>query len=61
MNAHIRSLSDLAHVDAALNYLAPMTEWPRNYACEPPVGVPRSNTAPETYRVTEEHFDIIEG
>ena len=51
MNAHIRSLSDLAHVDAALNYLAPMTERPRNYACEPPVGVPRSNTAPETHRV----------
>lgn len=51
MNAHIRSLSHLAHVDAALNYLAPMTERPRNYACEPPVGVPRSNTLPETHRV----------
>ena len=51
MNAHIRPLSDLAHVDAALNYLAPMTERPRNYACEPPAGVPRSNTAPETHTV----------
>jgi hypothetical protein len=51
VNAHIRSLSDLAHVEAALNYLAPMTERPRNYACEPSVGVPRSNTAPETHRV----------
>ncbi|HZB93774.1 MAG TPA: CmcJ/NvfI family oxidoreductase, partial [Stellaceae bacterium] len=51
MNAHIRSLSGLTHVDAALNYLAPMAERPRNYACEPPVGVPRSNTAPETHRV----------
>jgi hypothetical protein len=51
MNAHIRPLSDLAHVDAALNYLAPMTERPRNYACEPPAGVPRSNTAPDTHTV----------
>jgi hypothetical protein len=51
MNAHIRPLSDLAHVDAALNYLAPMTERPRNYACEPPAGVARSNTAPETHTV----------
>jgi hypothetical protein len=51
MNAHTRSLSDLAHVDAALNYLAPMTERPRNYACDPPAGVPRSNTAPETHTV----------
>jgi hypothetical protein len=51
MSAQIRPLSDLAHVDAALNYLVPMTERPRNYACEPPAGVPRSNTAPETHTV----------
>ncbi|HUC67270.1 MAG TPA: CmcJ/NvfI family oxidoreductase [Stellaceae bacterium] len=51
MNAHNRPLSDLAHVDAALNYLAPMTARPRNYACEPPAGVPRSNTAPESHTV----------
>jgi hypothetical protein len=51
MNAHIHSLSALPHVDADLNYLAPMTERPRNYASEPPAGVPRSNTSPETHRV----------
>jgi hypothetical protein len=51
MNDYTRSLSDLPHVEAKLNYLAPMTERPRNYACEPPVGVPRSNTTPETHIV----------
>jgi hypothetical protein len=47
MNTHIQSLSDLPHVDAALSYLVPMSERPRNYAFEPPAGVPRSNTAHE--------------
>jgi hypothetical protein len=51
MNAPFRSLSTLPHVDAALNYLAPMIERPRNYACEPPAGVPRSNTAHQTHIV----------
>jgi hypothetical protein len=51
MNAGNRSLSDLPRVEATLNYLAPMAERPRNYACEPPVGVPRSNTMPETHTV----------
>jgi hypothetical protein len=51
MNAHIRPLSGLAHVDAQLNYLAPIVERPRNYACEPPAGVPRSNTAPDPHTV----------
>jgi hypothetical protein len=51
MNARMQSHSNLAHVDATVNYLAPMTERPRNYACEPPAGVARSNTAPETHKV----------
>jgi hypothetical protein len=51
MNPHIRTLSALPHVNADLNYLAPMKERPRNYASEPPAGEPRSNTAPETHRV----------
>ena len=49
MNAHIRPIADLPRVEADLHYLAPMSERPRNYASEPPAGVPRSNTAPETH------------
>jgi len=51
MNERTRSLSGLPHVDATLNYLAPMGERPRNYACEPPEGVARSNTTPESHTV----------
>ncbi|HUB94468.1 MAG TPA: CmcJ/NvfI family oxidoreductase [Stellaceae bacterium] len=51
MSTHLRSLSDLPHVDGALNYLVPMAERPRNYTYEPPAGVPRSNTLPETHIV----------
>ena len=38
---------DLPHVDATLNYLAPMAARPRNYTFEPPPGVPRSNLKSE--------------
>jgi hypothetical protein len=38
-------------VEADLNYLAPMVERPRNYAYEPPAGIPRSNTVTETHHV----------
>jgi hypothetical protein len=48
MSVHVE---DLPHVEAALNYLAPMTERPRNYTYDPPPGVPRSNTFPETHVV----------
>jgi hypothetical protein len=41
----------LPHVDAALNYLAPMTERPRNYTYDPPPGVPRSNSVGEAHIV----------
>ena len=41
----------LRHVEAELNYLSRMTERPRNYAFDPPPGIPRSNTAHETHRV----------
>jgi hypothetical protein len=40
---------DLNHVDAVLNYLAPMAERPRNYTFDPPPGVPRSNSQPEAH------------
>jgi hypothetical protein len=41
--------SDLARVDATLNYLAPMAERPRNYTFDPPPGVPRSNSTHEAH------------
>jgi len=41
----------LPHVEAALHYLAPMTERPRNYTYDPPPGVPRSNSVAETHVV----------
>jgi len=39
----------LPAVVAELNYLTPMTERPRNYASDPPLGVQRSNTTPEPH------------
>ena len=44
-------ISNLASVQADMNYLAPMLERPRNYTFEPPPGVPRSNTINEAHRV----------
>ncbi|HUK60334.1 MAG TPA: CmcJ/NvfI family oxidoreductase [Stellaceae bacterium] len=42
----------LAAVEAELNYLAPMAERARNYAYEPPAGIPRTNTTPDPHRMT---------
>jgi len=44
-------LNDLPHIDAQLNYLAPMAERPRNYTFDPPPGVPRSNSMHEAHTV----------
>ncbi|MEJ0016908.1 MAG: CmcJ/NvfI family oxidoreductase [Acetobacteraceae bacterium] len=44
-------LQDLPHIDAALNYLAPTADRPRNYTFDPPAGVPRSNSTLETHTV----------
>jgi hypothetical protein len=44
MNALAARAIDLPHVDATLNYLAPMGDRPRNYTFDPPPGVPRSNS-----------------
>jgi hypothetical protein len=41
-------LEPLPHVDAALNYLAPMAARPRSYTYEPPAGIPRSNLESDT-------------
>lgn len=43
--------TNLPHVEAELNYLAPTTERPRNYTFEPPAGVARNNTTREAHRV----------
>ena len=44
-----------------LNYLAPMTERPRNYTFDPPPGVPRSNSAHEAHIVPIHDARPIEG
>jgi hypothetical protein len=41
----------LPHIEATLNYLAPMTERARNYTFDPPPGIPRSNTVREAHNV----------
>jgi len=51
MNANVARVSDLAHIEAQLNYLAPMAERPRNYTFDPPPGVPRSNSTHEAHTV----------
>jgi len=51
MNANVTRSSDLAHIEAQLNYLAPMAERPRNYTFDPPPGVPRSNSTHEAHTV----------
>jgi len=51
MNATVRSLEALPHVFAELNYLGPVSERPRNYATEPPAGIPQSNTTRDTHIV----------
>ena len=43
--------SSLPHIEAQLNYLAPMAERPRNYTYDPPPGVPRSNSTAEPHNV----------
>jgi hypothetical protein len=51
MSVTAERTSDLAHVEATLNYLAPMTERPRNYTYDPPPGVSRSNSTHEPHLV----------
>ena len=41
----------LPHIEATLNYLAPMAERPRNYTFDPPPGVARSNSQREAHTV----------
>ena len=52
MSLQANVVARLPHVEADMNYLAPMADRPRNYTFEPPPGVPRSNTVNEPHRVT---------
>ena len=51
MNATSPRYASLPHIDAQLNYLAPMADRPRNYTFDPPPGVPRSNSEHEAHTV----------
>jgi hypothetical protein len=51
MNVRVDPTIELPAVEAELNYLAPMTERPRNYTYEPPAGAPRSNVVSEPHKV----------
>lgn len=44
-------MNPLPHIDAALNYMTPMTERPRSFTYDPPSGVARSNIVPEPHVV----------
>jgi len=44
-------LDRLPRVDAVLNYLAPMDQKPRNYAYDPPPGVPQTNARYEPHEM----------
>jgi hypothetical protein len=49
---HADRFEHLPLVEATLNYLAPMTERPRNYTFDPPPGVAWSNTQREMHAVS---------
>jgi hypothetical protein len=51
MNANAARIADLPHIEATLNYLAPMADRPRNYTFDPPPGEPRSNATHEAHTV----------
>ena len=44
------AVDDQTSVDAELNYLVPMAVRPRNYACDPPPGVARTNATYAAHR-----------
>jgi hypothetical protein len=46
-------------VEALLNYLAPLSERPRNYAYDPGDGTPRSNATPDPHRVTIRNARLV--
>src|SRR5260221_327585 len=55
------ALDRLPHVDAVLNYLVPMNEKPRNYAYDPPPGVPQTNTRYEPHEMPIRDIRAVAG
>jgi hypothetical protein len=55
-----RPATTLRHIQAELNYLAPISERPYNYTFEPPAGKPRSNALPEPHLVRIQSLRGIE-
>ena len=51
MSLDQQTIDELYTVEAELNYLAPMAERPRNFASNPPPGVPRTNAAREPHKL----------
>lgn len=45
------TIEALPTVEAELNYLTPMAQRPRNYAYDPPAGIPLTNAAPDPHRL----------
>src|ERR1700722_9373172 len=60
MSVTAERTSDLAHVEATLNSLAPMTDRPRNSTFDPPPGVPRSNSTHEAHTVAVHDARAVE-
>ncbi|SRR5579875_933172 len=48
---HANDEAGLGHVEADLNYLAPIAAKPYSYAYEPPAGVPRTNRVYAAHRM----------
>ena len=55
------ALDRLPRVDAVLNYLVPMNEKPRNYAYDPPPGVPQTNTRWEPHEMPIHDIRAVAG
>ncbi|GGE98999.1 methyltransferase [Aliidongia dinghuensis] len=51
MSLSAAQIESLPRVEAVLNYLAAMTEKPRNYTYEPPPGIPQNNAVYEPHRL----------
>jgi len=55
MDMQLEAAEKLASVEGVLNFLKPMRDKPREYAYEPPAGIPRSNVTidPQTVRIRD--------
>ena len=55
MDMQLDTIEKLPAVDGVLNFMLPMRDKPREYAYDPPAGVPRSNVTidPHTVRISD--------